>query len=672
MSRPHFPVAASFVLVCTLGLGLVSIQAQVVEIAPLIVEGKPDAPLRPGHSHLTLAPTPSTALPSLQNLAGRVPNLGASDGRSSSYGDLISLRGVSNTPFFTDAAVGVYLDDLPLASTFAFPVGLFGYESADVYRGPQGARFGRAGEAGVIVLNSPAWERPAGGQLEVGLGDFALRRASASVRGASTDGALAAYVDAAHFERDGFIDNLTTGRRVDDVDQTFARAGLRWQAADNATVTLRLLGGRTRNGAQPLVPVGGPLDTVTREADGEIHVDSVGASAKAEFTFDPGTLAIVAGVTDWSLDPYTNVLDLGISLDSEIHQDQRQWSQNVQWRAAPTDTLTWNLGAFAAQVETNGSIARGLTGLFLIEASDFALSADTTALLGNASVRVRDDLTLDFGLRLERTRKTFHRAELVPGDARYRDDQTFDSLQPSLAGDYALTDRTHLTAAIAIGEKPGGWSSFTGTRELARFDAERLLSAEVGLRTANATDTLRASATLFWYSIDDYQIERSFTETEYLVVNAPHARSRGGELEIDWRPAPAWRFTAAAGLTDITLREFTDPYSGINYAGRRAPYAPGHTLALGGAWQGASGWFARADVVRTGSAYYDESEQPSSRADARTVVDVAAGFARGAWRVTLAATNLFDEGYYSLLIPSTGHGVPGAPRQVALTTAWQW
>jgi outer membrane receptor protein involved in Fe transport len=282
------------------------------------------------------------------------------------------------------------------------------------------------------------------------VGDYGLRRAAFSVRGGTSDKAIAGYADAVRFERDGFIENLTTGQRVDDVGQLFFRGGVRWVASDQATFTLRLLRGRSRDGAQPLVPLGGPFDSVARIADGVTHVDSLGVSLKGEVTLRAGTLTSVTGVTDWQLDPYTNLLDLGIHLASEIHQRQRAWSQSLGWRASPVDGLEWHLGAFAGRTDTDGRINRGIAGLFLIEASDFVLEADTIALFGEISRRWSDRVTLLGGLRVERTRKKFVRSESVPATTRYDDAQRFDSLQPRLQIDYSFGPRARGKAGRVV------------------------------------------------------------------------------------------------------------------------------------------------------------------------------------------------------------------------------
>src|SRR5438067_9290703 len=74
---------------------------------------------------------------SLANLATRVANLQVNAGGAGSFGDIFTLRGLPNTPYFSDPSVTLYFDDIPLGSAFTYPTGLFGFASAAIYRGPQ-------------------------------------------------------------------------------------------------------------------------------------------------------------------------------------------------------------------------------------------------------------------------------------------------------------------------------------------------------------------------------------------------------------------------------------------------------------------------------------------------------------------------------------------------------
>jgi len=88
-----------------------------------------------------------------QALGEAVANLHVSEGGSVGYGSLFALRGLSNTPYFSDSAVTVYVADIPLSGGFTYPAGLFGFGSATVLPGPQGSRFGRATDGGVVLLS---------------------------------------------------------------------------------------------------------------------------------------------------------------------------------------------------------------------------------------------------------------------------------------------------------------------------------------------------------------------------------------------------------------------------------------------------------------------------------------------------------------------------------------
>ena len=180
------------------------------------------------------------------------------------------------------------------------------------------------------------------------------------------------------------------------------------------------------------------------------------------------------------------------------------------------------------------------------------------------------------------------------------------------------------------------------------------------------TDDIPHNMTTTGFDITGYQIERSFSTTatadEYLVVNAPRARSFGAEVELTWKPVAGFTFAADLGSTDVTLREFRDPYTGITYNGNRAPYVPSYDASLRADYQHTSGWFAGIEVNANGRTYYTEAESPAFGQSSYTLFSAHAGFAGGRFRVTAYGENLCDKRYYSAITPGTGHATPGAPR----------
>ena len=116
-------------------------------------------------------------------VTSQVPNLEMESAGPSAFGAILALRGLTNTPYFSDPAVTLYMDDIPMGGGFTYPAGLFGFVSATVHSGPQGSEFGRAEDGGVIVL-SPRLTM--GGDLRAGFGDYGAR--SFALEGETTEG----------------------------------------------------------------------------------------------------------------------------------------------------------------------------------------------------------------------------------------------------------------------------------------------------------------------------------------------------------------------------------------------------------------------------------------------------------------------------------------------------
>jgi len=628
-----------------------------------------------GATNVHLDATAPIATRSITALADHVANLHVDAGGAGSFGSLVTLRGLSNTPYFSDPSVTVYFDDLPLGNVFTYPTGLFGFASATIVRGPQGAAFGRGGEAGVIALRSIEPGERATGELRASAGNFGTRTAALEIRSARTE-KIDAAVSGAFLERDGFITNTTLGRRVDDQEFSSASARVRLRPAKASEFTLQLLGSRHRDGAQPLVPLGGPLFSVARGREGATDSDFGGAALKAAFDTTLGRLTATTSRTEWRLEPYDNRLVLPPTIDSRLTQSQRLWNEEVRLASAPRADTAWHLGAWFSDGTTDGDANRGIVlpfGVVPIEVSNFSLHTHALAAFGEATIEPAPRWRVTAGFRAEETKRTFVRRQRVPAPAaRFAARRTFDSFLPKLAASYALSDVTNISAGVALGTKPGGWSAYTDKPALAGFAAEKTAAFDAGLDTTLANKTLTLAARAFAYAIRDYQIERSFNATDYLVVNAPRARSLGGEVEASWRVTRELTLTATFGLTEITLREFTDPITGRSYAGRRAPYAPEHDAHASATYRAASGWFAAADVAATGRTFFDESENARFASRAHAIAGARLGYEAPHWRAAVFGENLFDARYTTLIIPGVRHAVPGAPRTWGVEAALKW
>jgi len=91
---------------------------------------------------------------SLLKLPQGVPNFSQSHTGLRSFADNYVIRGLGNTDFLSDPAVVVYLDDAPFGDGISYTPDLLSVDHLEVYRGPQGSRFGKNAEAGVINIVS--------------------------------------------------------------------------------------------------------------------------------------------------------------------------------------------------------------------------------------------------------------------------------------------------------------------------------------------------------------------------------------------------------------------------------------------------------------------------------------------------------------------------------------
>lgn len=514
------------------------------------------------------------------SLGAAAANFHASQGGAAGYGSIFSLRGLSNTPYFSEPAVTVYFADIPLPSSFTYPAGLFGFNSAAVYRGPQGTQFGRATDGGVIVF-APSDSKAEGGELLAGFGSYDERQVAGTER-TSSSGSTDALLSAEYDARSGYVENTRLGTRVDDQENEDAFARLRFRPAAGAEVTLELLQTRSRDGAQPLVPLGGPLFDVNRAREGVTDLDSWGAALKGEFPL-PGaaTLTTVTSYTDWRMNPYESFLVLPPPLENEILQDQKRWNEEIRIRSDPLAALHGDLGAWLSRGTTGNFVDRSIPGLFPIEVSGFEEEDSSAALFGELVYSPAPSLAITGGLRAESDDKDFARHEQAPTPGlSYAGSGRYDALLPRLAADWTGLDGSHADASIAMGLRPGGFASFTDKPLLIPFASERTTAYSVGWDRALAGKSLHLAVRAFYDAITNLQIERSFSATDYFVATASRAHSVGGEVEVSWRPSPEWTVGAVAGLSSVRLDSFTDPISGRDESGNEAPGAPLYNAGL--------------------------------------------------------------------------------------------
>lgn len=659
-----------------LPLGLLSdpaLQAQVTTSEVLRLE-----PMAVGSSALAVqAATASDVsldqVPGSENnsatLSARLANFFVATSDAHSFNDTYALRGLTNTPIFGSPAIGFYLDDLPLAQAFTFPSGYQGMAGARLHRGPN-TSFGRIGPAGVLVLQTPANGAALSGEIQAAYGSFDAFEVAAriaSAREARGD----AYVSVNWNRRDGYIRNTVLDRDIDGKNAFSALVRLRYRPVARTEITALVTGLRSRDGVQPLVPLGGSLYEVARQAEGVTELDAYNAALTVAVQTAIGELKATTSGSLWELDPYANTLAFGpMELASQVRQQQQALNQEIALTSAPDSPIRWKAGFFGSASHTDGQFDR-FFGPFPYERSSFHLSGRDAAIHGEATFQLSPRTGLTGGLRAEFTRRAMDRSETVPAVQTFGLSQRSSGFLPKLRLDHAIDDRTAAFAILGGGYKPGGYSAFTGNRTLAAFGPERARTFELGLTRSNQKRSMDLVARAFWYELSGYQIERSFATSaiadDYLVVNAARARSVGGEIELTWRPLPHWTVHAAAGFSQATLRKFVDPFTGRTYTGNQVPFVPIGDGSLEMEYRPVAGWTIGIEASHNGRVYYTEGEEAYFSQKAVTLLGARLAYETARYRYCLSGENLGSADYYSAITAGTNHGTPGGPRRIVFS-----
>ena len=197
----------------------------------------------------------------------------------------LTLRGVGIGAFSHNAVspVGVYVDELFLASTSQMSFTIYDVERVEVLKGPQGTLFGRNTTAGAVhfVSRKPTDEFEA--SVRLGTGNYQSAQLEAYASGPLAPN-LAGRVAVSHVRQDkGFFADQHSGEHIGDTDVWGIKGALLWDASDAATLWVQAHVGRERSENYPWVAIG--------TADANLPVSSPHLPGGQVFSTDCAPLA---------------------------------------------------------------------------------------------------------------------------------------------------------------------------------------------------------------------------------------------------------------------------------------------------------------------------------------------------------------------------------------------
>ncbi len=667
------------------------------------------------------------------SLATAVPNLQV----SSPYGNTqpnFSLRGISVANEYNAnqaSPVGVYIDDVYIASRTSQGMGLFDLDRVEVLRGPQGTLFGRNTTGGAINFIT---QRPdlSGyeGRVEAGYANFNTFSAQGAAETTLVENELGIRAAINYVKGDGQIENLAVGGRdSNSTDALQGRLSIRWKPNDGPLdINLRAYAGRDRGTQAGIHGLFGPESGTgffeineNRVGDNRTEAWGVALNIAAEVSSTVTVTSITSvdgGNQDLQQAADGSPVDL---LDINWKSDFDQFSQELRLNY-DTDRIHAVVGGFYGTDEVTtdnlfnigSALGPGVNGGFfqhysqerkswaVFAQSDFVLTPKLTLTAGarytKDDAEYRDGFAYLFAGDVDGPRTPL--ASTVPCPtpagtcaydpaARYSIEGDSDAVTGRLALAYTFDSGVLAYASYSRGYRSGAFNGggYTSSIGITYIQPEEVNAYEAGLKGRFMDSRLTLSSALFYYDYSNQQVQDTRAGPVSFLVNAPKSEVYGGEVEFGFRATSDLRFNGSFGYLDATYKDLT--LQGVDLSGNELPFAPKVTAQLGFDWvvaRPAGGdltfsptvsYFSRQyfspfnekDAVGTGQVN-SELQQ-----DAYAKVNASLSWSRDDLTVRAFVNNLFEEETYSYGLDLRGAGfpfnflVPSSPRTYGFTVA---
>jgi iron complex outermembrane receptor protein len=589
----------------------------------------------------------------LEEIIARTPNVNFSSGtqRARYY----QIRGIGERSQFKEPinpSVGLVIDGIDFSSIGSI-ASTFDVEQVEVYRGPQGTRFGANAMAGMINITSSAPTDVFEGKVRLSAGNYDSYSAGLVLSGPATE-KVNYRLALEQYRSDGFIDNDFLNRDdTNNRDELTMRGKLAIAINKDLTLDITTFIADFDNGYDAF-----SLDNTRHTLSDQPGFDRQDTKALA-------TKLTYQGLSDFTLETIISYADS--ALDYGYDEDWAYVGIRPAWEYSSEDhyfrdktSATFELRALSEQGGKifNGSTA-WVTGIYFKQekedllrqytylSSDFSSSfdSDNIAAFIQFDSQLSQQLSLTTGLRLERRNSVYNDSEQL----------SFDPSDTMVGGKVVLSyqaDKNNLFyGSVNRGYKAGGANTDGSLpTELREFTAEYLWNYELGYKVSLLDNQAYVRSAVFYMDRDDMQVRTSFLQeredgsTDFVsyLGNAATGNNLGLELEAGWQISPELEIYGAVGLLDTQYNGFIDA-DGNDKSGDEQAHAPSYQFNLGLNYQLSD--HLRVNISVDGKDEFLFSDSHNEKSAAIEVVNMSISYAKDDWQVKLWARNLFDESY---------------------------
>ena len=636
------------------------------------------------------------------------------------------LRGVGTSTFSIagEPSISTVVDGVVYSRAGEAFSDLIDIDRIEVLRGPQGTLFGKNTSAGVINIVTKRPGSDFGGFVE---GGYYTNGNEYRVRGA-VDVPLGELVKSRvtgfYSNYDGNIRNIAKGnQRVNGYEHYGVRGLIVADPTPNLTLTLiadyrksdddccaELIGTRPTNLTATVLPDidGDRSRTVNQDLVTSTTEKSWGTSLQADWTLGNQTVTYIGSYReydnteirdgDWLPSAYVGfnqLHDVGPQVSNTFTQEIRLTSPAEQF-------FSYVLGAYYSRAYTERTFTRddvvctatptptvltpcGSPGTVTTRPSgtaNFGSTFKNFALFGQGIVNLTDSLRLIGGIRYTTDQlDVFHQRVTTlagpginPSFGPFTGKTTNDNWSGKGGIQYDIVPQSTFYATYARGYKGPAFNIFynltaTGTNVV---EPETADSYEAGLKNTLFDGKLTINLAAYYAKYDNFQANNPDIVAGVLVTrftNAGRISTRGGELDLLFRPLRDVTISGGVAYTDAHIDQFRVPTNGVTTgvipSGTPLAYAPKWKGSLGADYRIRTGGPVDFTVGAQGSYQSSQISQLDANAAIRAattikaygLVDLTAGIAdpTDKFRLLFQVKNLFDTSFASA-ITSGGPG----------------
>ncbi|XPF95495.1 TonB-dependent receptor [Colwellia sp. RE-S-Sl-9] len=631
----------------------------------------------------------------LEEVLALTPNVNFSSG--SQRARYYQIRGIGERSQFSEPinpSVGVIIDNVEFTGIGSVS-SLFDVAQTEVFRGPQGTRFGANALAGIINIETNAPSDSFEGAVKVTLGNYGSKGAGIVLSGPASD-KVKYRLAAEQYNSDGFIDNIYLNRDdVNNRDELSLRGKLAIEASKDLSIDLTVMHFDFDNGYDAF-----SLDNNRTTYSDQPGFDTQETTAIAStFNYkglDSADVVLIASYAnsdlgygydeDWAYGEYeynaddwdnglyfpdpcitpTGCLAEVDGYSSTDYYFREKETQTLELRATSKEgdeifdgSTSWVTGVYYKQ-ETSD-----LTRIYTYD-SDFSSTFDTETLAAYAELAtvLTENVTLTTGLRVENR------------EADYENSTNF-SAKPSdtmIGGKIVLSYQTQdslIYASINRGYKAGGVNT-DGTLEdnQREFDPEFVMNYELGFKATYLDGDAYLRAAAFYMDRKDvqvkisYQVEQAGEFIEFLS-NASQGKNLGIEIESGWQATDTLDIYGSLGLLDTEYEDFSyQTEDGIkSLSGREQAHAPSYQFNIGANYAITENLLLNVSIEGKDSFYFSDSHDKES--NAYELLNASITYSQDEWNVSVWARNITDEEYQV-----RGFEFPNDPRDGYTTSGY--